>query len=296
MCLARELDLADGKSFAATVFDLLVANYGIDRGLGGENVANSYDEDVPYTPAWQQAITGVAKDRVIAVARQFAKNAEKTEGRSTIILGAGLEPLVPHGHELPRHHQSGGDVRLRGQARRRLGALCRAGKAAAADRLDAACICAGLGASAAAHECDLLLVRSHQSMEIRTARPCSEILSPFADPGQWKGQPDRFQCSRRADGMAAVIAAARPQSAGCCPRCESGRTGSARLCRAAAQARQARRSPARTPTTPQTGRAICSSGDRITGRQRQGPRILSQAPARCRQRRAQHRSCRATGR
>ena len=87
---ACELELAGGKVLAVTVFDLLVANYGIDRGLGGENVANSYDEDVPYTPAWQQAITGVAKDRVIAVARQFARNAEKTEGRSTIILGAGL--------------------------------------------------------------------------------------------------------------------------------------------------------------------------------------------------------------
>ena len=87
---ACELEIAGGKALAVTVFDLLVANYGIDRGLGGENVANSYDEDVPYTPAWQQAITGVAKDRVIAVARQFARNAEKTEGRSTIILGAGL--------------------------------------------------------------------------------------------------------------------------------------------------------------------------------------------------------------
>jgi nitrate reductase / nitrite oxidoreductase, alpha subunit len=86
----RELDLAGGKALVVTVFDLLVANYGIDRGLGGENVAKSYDEDVPYTPAWQQAITGVPKDRVIAVARQFARNAEKTEGRSTIILGAGL--------------------------------------------------------------------------------------------------------------------------------------------------------------------------------------------------------------
>jgi nitrate reductase / nitrite oxidoreductase, alpha subunit len=47
-------------------------------------------EDVPYTPAWQETITGVPKERVIAVARQFARNAEKTEGRSTIILGAGL--------------------------------------------------------------------------------------------------------------------------------------------------------------------------------------------------------------
>jgi nitrate reductase alpha subunit len=87
---AREIELAEGKVLVATVFDLLLAGYGIDRGLGGDNVAESYDADVPYTPAWQEAITGVPRDRVIAVARQFARNAEKTEGRSMVILGAGL--------------------------------------------------------------------------------------------------------------------------------------------------------------------------------------------------------------
>jgi nitrate reductase / nitrite oxidoreductase, alpha subunit len=87
---ARELELADGKVLVATVFDLLLANYGIDRGLGGGNVAKSYDDDVPYTPAWQETITGVSMDRVITLARQFAINAEKTEGRSMVILGAGL--------------------------------------------------------------------------------------------------------------------------------------------------------------------------------------------------------------
>jgi nitrate reductase alpha subunit len=86
---ARELELADGKVPVVTVFDLLVANYGVDQGLGGK-VASSYDDDVPYTPAWQETITGVPRDRVIAVARHFARNAEKTEGRSMVILGAGL--------------------------------------------------------------------------------------------------------------------------------------------------------------------------------------------------------------
>src|SRR5690606_17801313 len=79
---ARELDLADGKAMVATVFDLMVANYGVDRGFGGGNIATSYDENIPYTPAWQETITGVPKDRVVAVARQFARNAEKTQGRS----------------------------------------------------------------------------------------------------------------------------------------------------------------------------------------------------------------------
>ncbi len=100
----------------------------------------------PYTPAWAEKITGVPRDQIITVAREFAANAEKTDGRSMVIVGAGDEPLVPHGHELPRHHQHAGDVRLRRPVRRRLVALCRPGEAAAAVRLDAARPSASTGA------------------------------------------------------------------------------------------------------------------------------------------------------
>ncbi|MFZ1988411.1 MAG: molybdopterin-dependent oxidoreductase, partial [Alphaproteobacteria bacterium] len=86
----RHIALADGDAYVATVFDLLCANYGVDRGLGGENVAKSFDDDLPYTPAWQERITGVKRDLVISVARAFAKNAEKTQGKSMVILGAGI--------------------------------------------------------------------------------------------------------------------------------------------------------------------------------------------------------------
>ncbi|MDW3553702.1 molybdopterin-dependent oxidoreductase, partial [Escherichia coli] len=64
-------------------------NYGLDRGLGGA-CATSFEDDVPYTPAWQQSITGVAADKAIALARGFADNAEKTKGRSMVIIGAGM--------------------------------------------------------------------------------------------------------------------------------------------------------------------------------------------------------------
>jgi nitrate reductase alpha subunit len=84
------LKLADGECRVATVFDLMAANYGIDRGLGGGGVAASYDDDVPYTPKWQEAITGVRAADVITVARQFAENADKTHGRSMIIIGAAM--------------------------------------------------------------------------------------------------------------------------------------------------------------------------------------------------------------
>jgi len=86
----RKMTLADGREvLVATVFDLMCANYGLDRGFGGENVAQSYDDDVPFTPAWAERITGVRRDKIIQVAREFADNAEKTNGKSMVIIGAG---------------------------------------------------------------------------------------------------------------------------------------------------------------------------------------------------------------
>ena len=86
----RRVTLADGEAFVATVYDLLLANYGVDRGFGGSNVAKSYDQEMPYTPAWAERITGVPRDHIIAVARGFASNAEKTNGRSMVIIGAAM--------------------------------------------------------------------------------------------------------------------------------------------------------------------------------------------------------------
>jgi nitrate reductase alpha subunit len=85
---AVKLALAEGEALVATVFDLQAAQFGIDRGLGSG--AKSYDDNAPYTPAWQEAITGVPRAQVITVARQFADNAEKTHGRSMIIIGAAM--------------------------------------------------------------------------------------------------------------------------------------------------------------------------------------------------------------
>lgn len=75
-------------ALVATVFDLQVAQYGIDRGLGSG--AASFDEDAPYTPAWQERITGVPREQVITVATQFADNADKTQGKSMVIIGAAM--------------------------------------------------------------------------------------------------------------------------------------------------------------------------------------------------------------
>ncbi|MFA5702614.1 MAG: nitrate reductase subunit alpha [Advenella sp.] len=88
---AKKITLANGETcYVTTVFDISVANYGIDRGLGGGNVASSYEDDVPYTPAWQVKHTGVPAANVIQVAREFAQNAHDSHGKSMVIVGAGL--------------------------------------------------------------------------------------------------------------------------------------------------------------------------------------------------------------
>ncbi|SHF25394.1 nitrate reductase subunit alpha [Thermomonas hydrothermalis] len=87
----KRLTLADGKEWlVTTVYDLLLAQYGVDRGFGGPNVAASYDDDVPGTPAWQEKITGVPRGDVIQIAREFARTADKTRGRAMIIVGAAM--------------------------------------------------------------------------------------------------------------------------------------------------------------------------------------------------------------
>jgi nitrate reductase alpha subunit len=85
----RYLQTERGRVKVTTVFDLMMARFGVDRGLGG-NAATSYDdENVPYTPAWQEQYTGIHRDDVVRFARQWAKNGELTKGKNMVIIGAG---------------------------------------------------------------------------------------------------------------------------------------------------------------------------------------------------------------
>ncbi len=92
MVPARWVKLANGEDALVTsVFDLQVAQYGIDRGLGGGNVSDSYDDaNVAYTPAWAEKITGVKRADLIRTGREFADNAAKTRGKSMVIMGAAI--------------------------------------------------------------------------------------------------------------------------------------------------------------------------------------------------------------
>jgi nitrate reductase alpha subunit len=78
-----------GGRLVRTVLDLTLAHYGVAReGLPGD-WPSGYEDPAPCTPAWQEPITGVEGQLVARVAREFARNAEVTRGRSMIAMGAG---------------------------------------------------------------------------------------------------------------------------------------------------------------------------------------------------------------
>ncbi|MBL8547831.1 MAG: nitrate reductase subunit alpha [Hyphomonadaceae bacterium] len=86
----KRLKLKDGETLVASVYDLFLANYGVDQGFGGDHLPSSYDDLDPYTPAWAEKVTTVPREQIIAVARGFAANAEKTNGKSMVIIGAAM--------------------------------------------------------------------------------------------------------------------------------------------------------------------------------------------------------------
>ncbi|HET6550864.1 MAG TPA: nitrate reductase subunit alpha, partial [Solirubrobacter sp.] len=79
----------DGR-LVTTVLDLMLATYGVARdGMPGDWPHDYDDAGHPYTPAWQEGITGVDRKLAVKVAREFARNAEVSGGRSMICMGAG---------------------------------------------------------------------------------------------------------------------------------------------------------------------------------------------------------------
>ncbi|WP_274434542.1 nitrate reductase subunit alpha [Alicyclobacillus sp. ALC3] len=85
----HKLQRTDGSEvYVTTVLDLMLAHTGVGRGLPGD-YPKDYDDEVPYTPGWQEAITGVKREDVIRIAREFAETAERTHGKCMIALGAG---------------------------------------------------------------------------------------------------------------------------------------------------------------------------------------------------------------
>ncbi len=88
---ARRVMTVNGPRLVTTSFDLLLAQYGIDRNLGKGTWPQNYDDaSQPFTPAWQEQFTGVPAADVTRFAREWGATAESTQGRCSIIIGAGV--------------------------------------------------------------------------------------------------------------------------------------------------------------------------------------------------------------
>ena len=88
---ARRIRTVDGRErLVTTVYDLLFAQMGVGRGLAGDYPRDYDDASGAYTPAWQEQYTKIGKETVLQLAREFAGNAEATNGKSMIIVGASL--------------------------------------------------------------------------------------------------------------------------------------------------------------------------------------------------------------
>ncbi len=86
----KRIQTADGQAIVTTVYDLLMAQYGVNRGLDGAYPQDYNDEQAPYTPAWSEKYTGLSRDNLIKFAREWASTAERTGGKCTVIIGAGI--------------------------------------------------------------------------------------------------------------------------------------------------------------------------------------------------------------
>lgn len=87
----KKIKTLDGKvTFVTTAYDLLMAQYGIQRGLEGAYPKNYDDENAAYSPAWSEKYTGIGREDLIRFAREWGSTAEHTNGKCTIIIGAGI--------------------------------------------------------------------------------------------------------------------------------------------------------------------------------------------------------------
>ena len=97
----KYLDTVNGKIPVATIYDLLMGQYGVDRGLEGDYPKDYTDKDASYTPAWQEIFTGIDSKTVIQFAHEWGNTAETTKGKVHGNCWCRYQPLVSCQFNLP---------------------------------------------------------------------------------------------------------------------------------------------------------------------------------------------------
>jgi nitrate reductase alpha subunit len=87
---AKRIQTTEGEQLVTTAYDLLMAQFGVRRTLSGDYPESYDDARYSYTPAWQEQFTGVSRETVIKFAREWASTAAATEGKCSVIIGAGV--------------------------------------------------------------------------------------------------------------------------------------------------------------------------------------------------------------
>ena len=86
-----EVQTKDGPVQCTLGLELLLATYGVksDAASGGDWPSNYDDTSRVYTPAWQERYSGIDRKLVVQFAREWAKTAERSKGKCSVIIGAG---------------------------------------------------------------------------------------------------------------------------------------------------------------------------------------------------------------
>ena len=228
-------------------------------GLPGAWPTGYDDAQSPYTPAWQEAITGVPAATAARIGREFAAERRGVQGPLDDRHGRRHQPLVPLRHDLPRLPHPDQPDRLPGRQRRRLGPLRRPGEGPPDHRLHPDRQRAGLEPAAAQHDPDRVLVPAHRPVPLRPVRRRHPLRDHRQGPARRQVHRRRHR-PERPDGLDAVVPHVRPQPAR--PQRRRGRRRQAgRASTSSSSSSPATStSPARTPTPRATTRGSCRSG------------------------------------
>ena len=88
----QQVTFTDGSQhYVTTVYDLMLSQYGLPQQENDTLAAKGPDDaSSPYSPAWQEKVTGVKQSICTQIAEEFAQNAIDSNGKSMVIMGAGI--------------------------------------------------------------------------------------------------------------------------------------------------------------------------------------------------------------